>query len=198
MKLPRWLKTLIVVITVAGVAGFVLSVCCQNSKFPKAIADLALVLTLIAVIIYVYYTYVLAKEAWTPSASISFQRTEQDPLHFLVFITNSSKVSLHCWCNLNAKVNGQAVSLGGFYWGQSSFDVQPYSIVQGHFSVRDILARANRTVEQMIQNAQPGDKSLLYLDVSFWYCPFGSRDEIHNPKQPHYFDFERQILIADF
>ena len=137
-------------------------------QVPQSDFGLTLALTLIAVIIYVYYTYVLAKEL-DPNASISFQRTEQDPLGFLAFVTNSSKVSLHCWCNLNAKVNGQAVSLGGFYGGQSSFDVQPYNTVQGHFSLRDFLARANRTVEEMIQNAQPGDRV-----GSIWTFPSGT------------------------
>jgi hypothetical protein len=73
------------------------------------IANFALILTLAAVLVYVYYTYLLAKDAWTPSASFVLEAYADDPYHFAFLIWNHSKVSLNYWCNLNATIYGQAV-----------------------------------------------------------------------------------------
>lgn len=161
--------------------------------------NFALILTLATIIAYVYYTYLLAKEAWTTSASFGLLRWEKDPYLIIFILQNHSKFSLRCWCKLNASVCGQPVSLGGFYSGESSFDLQPFSVSNGNFKIREIVALAVRTVEELENKASDENiRQQLYLDIEFWYYPVGrEKDKVENPKQPHYFDFRNKIFIAD-
>ena len=199
MKHPKWLLILIfalVILAFVG-AGFTLF---SGHRPLGEIANFALVLTLGAILAYVYYTYLLAKDAWTPSASFALKAYPNDPYHFSFQIQNHSKVSLNCWCNLNATVYGQSISLGGFYSGQSSFDLQPFGGGNGHFDIRDILVTANRTLDDMKQGAGADDpKKQLYLNIECWFNPVGRKSSMtRNPRQPHYFDFKRDIMVTDF
>ncbi len=199
MKLPWWLKILILALAMLALVGGVFTLFSGYRPLGE-IANFALVLTLGAILLYVYYTYLLAKDAWTPSASFALEPYPKDPLHFAFVIQNHSKVSLNCWCNLNATVYGRSISLGGFYSGDSSFDVQPFGRAMGHFHLGDILDRAGRTLVEMRESAQSSDpKQQLYLNIDFWFNPVSSKSSItRNPRQPHYFDFTRGIMVADF
>lgn len=108
MKLPKGLWTLILVLAILGFVGFGFRLF-SNYQILGDIANFALILTLAAVLVYVYYTYLLAKDAWTPSASFALEAYPNDPYHFAFLIRNHSKVSLKCWCNLNSTVYGQVV-----------------------------------------------------------------------------------------
>lgn len=163
------------------------------------IADFSLILTLAAVLLYVYYTYLIAREAWVPSASFVLKPYPNKPYHFAFIIKNYSKVSLQCWCKLNVTVNGQGVPSSGFYGGEHSFDFQPFGGGNGHFDIQDLLKPAGYNVQQMKQAASPNNvKDQLYLNIEFWYNPVGSKLKTENPRQPHYFDFTNDVMVADF
>lgn len=199
MKLPLWLKVSVVLLILLGVIGFIIDFCRQSTVL-KSVADLALVFTLAALMIYSYYTYLIAKDAWTPSASFFLAQDPENPYQFMFLIRNHSKASLRCWSRLNPSVYGQGIKLNAFYGGESSFDVQPFGVANGHFDVaRDILAKAGRTPEEMKQKLDSVDiKRQLYLDIEFWYQPYGSSEIYRNVNQPHYFDFGSGVLVADF
>ncbi|MGB2803504.1 MAG: hypothetical protein WBD64_01235 [Candidatus Zixiibacteriota bacterium] len=198
MKPPKLLMLLILVLIASAIVGLCLRIFTEY-RILDDIANLALVFTLVAVLFYVYYTYLLAKEAWTISASFSFKRGEGDPYRFAFILTNFSRHSLNCWCNLNVTVCGKSVPLGGFYGGESSFDLQPHAVGSGHFSIVDIAGKSGHSVGDMKRLAESGDpKQVLYMNVEFWYCPVGKNMVNRNARQPHYFDFNKDILIADF
>lgn len=198
VNLPLSLRILVGALVLAGVAGFI-SALFLDYQLLNQIADLALVLTLAVVVLYCYYTYVIAKEASTPSAAFSLMKLPDNPCHFAFLIQNHSKLSLQCWCRLNATVYGQTVSLDGFYGGQTSFDVQPFGAANGHFNLADMLSKVGRTADEMKAKVTAQDvKRQLYMDIEFWYQPYGSGQIVRNVKQPHYFDFAHDVLVADF
>lgn len=198
MKFPKWLWTLIFTLVILGFVGLGLRLF-GGCQLLGDIANFSLVLTLAAILVYVYYTYMLAKDAWTPSASFELIPLSNDSYHLIFLIRNHSKISLRCWGNLNATVYGNPVFLGGFYSGQSSFDLQPFGSGRGHFDIRDILSRANHTLEEMRERAgSDNPREQLYLNIEFWYSPIGTDMVIRNPRQPHYIDFARDIIVVDF
>jgi len=76
---------------------------------------------------------------------------------------------------------------------------QPFGVGSGHFDIREILIRANCDLQSMKQKASPDNlKKQLYLNIDFWYSPVDEDRKIHNPRQPHYFDFARDVIVADF
>ena len=198
MKMPWWLWLVIILVALGASISFF------AKGFHKAevldnIGALALAFTLIVVSIYTYYTYVLAKDAFTPSASFGLKEYTNDPYQITFTLQNHSKVSLNCWCELNASVVGQPVALGGFYHGESSIDLQPFRGMQGHFDMRDILAKANYSVQEIqLKVGQSDPKELLYLNIEFWYNPVGSNSITRNPPQPRFFDFGQKKFVVDF
>jgi len=164
------------------------------------VSTLFTLLTLIAIVCYVRYTYLIAKNTWIPSASFMLKPWENDPYTILFIIKNHCKVSLSCWCNLNAKVCNKNVFLVGFYGGKSSFDMQPFSGSTGIFNIKEILAKSNYKLEDIKQMADQNNiKELLYLRIEFWYITTDkAKLKIQNPDQPHYFDFLRDIMVTDF
>jgi hypothetical protein len=199
MKVPKLLLALIVLLILSGAVSFCLKIL-TGCGLIADIANLALVLTLAALLVYVYCTYMIAVEAWTISASFALLQLEPDPYHFAFILQNHSKHSLRCWCKLNATVYGTPISLDRFYGGESFCDLQPFGVGSGHFDVRQILGKANRSVDEMkrkFDSANP--KEQLYLNIEFWYSPIGRDDEVKkNPPQPHYFNFQKDRLVADF
>jgi len=198
MKTPFVLFISVIALVVLALVGLMLELFYGFQVLGK-IADFSLILTLVAVLLYVYYTYLLAREAWVPSASFALVPYPNTPYHFAFILQNHSKVSLQCWCKLNATVYGQNVSSSGFYGGQHSFDLQPFGGGNGHFDVQDLLRSAGYNLQQIKQAASSNNtKSQLYLNIEFWYNPVGSKVKTTNPRQPHYFDFINDIMVADF
>lgn len=197
-KIPRWLKLLFTFFLLLAIISLFDSPF-GKYNIPFQLTDFALILTLAILIIYTYFTYSIAKEAWTPSASFALEQTRDDLYHFRFILKNHSKVPLECWCKLNASIYGKSVSIGGFYNGESSFDLQPFAQSSGYFGLSKIIKKANLNIEDLEKKANDENyKKQLYLDIEFWYNPKGSGNVIENPKQPHFFDFRRKIMVADF
>ena len=192
--LPKWLKVLLVFLLVLSIVSVAIKIICNID-----ISVFALFLSLAALIVYAYYTYLIAKDAYTPSASFAIQPYINDPFHFAFILQNHSKVSLNCWCKLNPTVYNQQIDLDKFYGGKTSFDLQPFGNAMGHFDIRDILAKSERALEEMQSKYKKEDvKKQLYLNIEFWYNPVGVNNKFENPKQPHFFDFKRNLIVADF
>lgn len=196
--LPKWIKVLIVFLIVLSIVSVAIKIIC-NIDYLSDISDFALILSLVALIAYAYYNYLIAKDAYTPSASFAIQPYKNDPFHFAFILQNHSKVSLNCWCKLNPTVYDQRIDLDKFYGGKTSFDLQPYGNAMGHFDIRDILTKSKRPLEEIQSKYTKEDvKKQLYFNIEFWYNPVGVNNKFENPKQPHFFDFKRNIIVADF
>jgi len=198
LKLPGWLRAIVFLIIFCVFIGLFTKLVGKPMILTQ-LADIALIFTLAAVVIYAYYSFLLAKEAWIPSASFSLQPSANDPYHFVFILQNHSKFSLSCWCKLNASVHSHSVSIEGFYDGETPYDLQPLGIASGHFDIRDLVAKADHTVEELEkQTHDVSIKQQLYFDIEFWYNRIGTKAVVQNPRQPYYFNFRRKTMIADF
>jgi len=203
MILPRWLLIAILLLVVLGIVGFglrVFGIC----HILNDIGNFALILTLAAVLAYVYYTYLLAKDASTPTASLNLRQRQEpgnieDRFSIFCHIQSYSKQSLKCWCNINAKVYGQPVDMDGFYGAKSPWDLQPFGAGIGHFDIKKILEKVNKNIFCMKEEAPfQNSKEQLHFNVEFWYSPIQIKDNIiKNPPQSYYFDFVKELLILD-
>jgi hypothetical protein len=167
----------------------------------STIGNAALVITLAVLIVYAYHTSLLAKEAWSPSASISIAPIQEQPYSFVFTVQNHRRIAVRCWCNLNAKVLGQEAQLPGFYGEHTSVDLQPYGSASGVLHINQLLQQVGKTIEDMKQLAATGEhneKELLYMNISFSYEVCSTGEIVVNPNLPHYFDFNRSLLIFDF
>ena len=197
--LPIHLIIICTPILLGGVVALILDIKAGNDNYLKMAGDFALILTFIVLVFYAYYTYSIAREAWTPCVSFDVYKTRPQYTLITFEIKNHSKVAVQCWCKLNASVIGGPVSLPGFFNGETSFDVQPFSKVEGEFTYVDLLSKAGKNQGDLSKSRTDDNaKKLFCMDVEFWYNKVGEKEKIVSPKQPYYFDFVRGELVADF
>lgn len=198
MQTPKILKAVIgLTVLVAFVS--LISPLFLPPPLQTGLTSFAIILTFAAMLRYVYDTYKLAEFNYLPSASLDFTYSNDTPPIIHSLIQNHSRFSLQCWCKINATVYGNPVTMPGFYGGESSWDLQPYSEQHGGFDINKLLAKVGQAREQLAANATTENyKEQLRFKVEFWYIPIGSKIRIPNVSIPYYFDFKSQVLNCDF
>lgn len=200
MATPRWLKmVLILLVILAFVTLGVPFLPAAYSSFRDALTGFATVLTLAALLAYVYFTYVLAEIASTPSATLNLFSLQDNPNLVVSNLVNHSKVSLECWCNINATIYGKTLDETGFYGGKSPWLIQPLDSWHGNFPITDILKQVGQTTQALEKNATDENyRTQLRFKVDFWYLHSETKYRSQNVSIPYYYDFRRKILVGDF
>jgi hypothetical protein len=163
------------------------------------ISPFAVVLTLGILIIYTYYTYLLAKYQIIPSASFELKQAHDDPYHFGLVMINHGKYPVECWCNLNATTRGEHLVYGGFYSGGESRFLKPRDTKMGHFRIDDLLMGTKYNIAEFKNEATSDNfKQLLHLNIEFKYCPVIDKNKVTILNEPYYFDFRDDLLKLDF
>ena len=212
MKIPIILWIIAPIFAIFGTVGAILKI-----KYDLVLLEIftnwSLIITLLVVIFYVYFTYKIASNDWTPSARFTVYPDKKNPLIIIFSIQNHCKNSLECWCNINATVYGKPVSLNGFYGGEHPWRLQPHGIVHGNFKIEEILEKLNYNIKNIKSESNFNNhKEQLYLNIQLWYMPIDirfkkdkskarythlQRHYIINPDQPHYYDFRDFTLVLD-
>ena len=197
MKLPLLLKIFLATVILALVIGTFLRFAYGMSML-KDISDISLILTFIVLVLYTHYTYLIAKEAWSPCASFAITQFPNQPFHIKFIIFNNGKLSLNCWCKLNLTIDDKHIEIEGFYGGHNSFNVQPYMTMQGHLDLKEYLNNRNIifNLEDILKN---GLNKRIRLNVDFWYNQIGNeKNVVRNGPQPYYFDQSTKEIVSDF
>lgn len=188
----------IIIILIIIIIG-ILFVLYADTEAITGIGNYALVLTLIAIGVYSYFTYWIAIEPRIPCASFLITQFKNNPYIILFHLQNHTKVSIKCLCNLNVTIEDKPVILEGFYGCKSSFDLQPFGLATGNFKIEDILVKANTSIDSMKKKANADNvKKLLYFRIEFKYSAIDKKVTYPNPIQPYYFDFATNSLVMDF
>ena len=110
-----------------------------------------------------------------------------------------SKIRINTDCNLNVTIEDKSIALEGFYGCKSSFDLQPFGLATGNFTIEDILVKAKTNIESMKKKANADNvKKLLYFKIDFKYSAIDKKETYSNPIQPYYFNFTTNSLVMDF
>ncbi len=200
MEIPGSLRFVLLVIVLVAVIAFVAPFVSNDYKrLQDAVTSSASILALLALVVYVFFTYKLAEAGNLPCASLELSQHSSNPYLVIPILQNHSRFSLQCWCRLNATVNAKPVSFPGFYGGVTSFDLQPLAIWHGNFKIEELLAKAGTTAHDLEQNVtQANFANQLRFKVEFWYRPLGWKKQYPNVSIPYYFDFRSKQLIGDF
>lgn len=200
MSIPNWLRILLGILVFLAFVMLIVPFLPPSYYAAKdALTGFAAMLTLAALLAYVYFTFVLAQTATLPSASIVLQQAKDNPYRINATLVHTSKLSLECWCNVNATVNGQSVKVSGFYGGQTPWPIAPLQQGNGYLMITDgILSKIGLTPEQMKKNRTDANyNNQLRLNVEFWYFVTGSRSQFHNSPSQFYFDFGTDSFVLD-
>ena len=102
------------------------------------------ILTFITLVIYAYFTYLIAKDVYEPFVSFMFNQipissSSPSPSHLGFNIINKSKVEVEVFGKLWSKIEGELFEFkGGFYGNGHPWILQPFTEGHGHFELQDI------------------------------------------------------------
>jgi hypothetical protein len=201
--LPIELKIIIIIIFLTTIAAFIMDypIVSNNVRKLTIVYECAAILTLVALIFYVYYTYLLARFQTVPSASFELiqPKPQADPYHFGFIMVNYGKYPLECRCDLNATTNGVPLKYEGFYSGNGSRPLKPRDARMGHFRINDLLMNTKYTIESLKSEANNENfKQLFHLNIKFWYYPLIDKSNVTTISDSYYFDFRDDMLKLDF
>lgn len=196
MKTPMLLKAVIGLLVFAAFASLIVPI--FSAQLNAGLTTFAAILTLAAVLAYVYYTFKLAQFNYLPSASLRLvQYVPPDTI--ITRNKNYCRFSLECWGNINATVYDKPVPIPGFYGGESPWKLQPFDEHQGVFEISPILAKEGHTMQDMEKSAgQNNYKRQLRFEIDFCYVVPETGIRSSNIKIPYYFDFRSKRLVIDF
>jgi hypothetical protein len=142
----------------------------NNKSILTITYEYAVILTLVVLIFYVYYTFLLAKYQIVPSASFELVQAQDDPYHFGFKMVNYGKYPVECWCDLNATTSGVPLKYKGFYSGNEPRLLKPMDGRMGHFRITDLLMNTKYKISSLESDANSENfKQLLHLNIKFWY-----------------------------
>lgn len=196
MKTPMLLIAVIAFLVFLAFATLIGSI--SSAYLNAGLTTFATILTLAAIIAYVYYTYKLAEFNYLPSAS--FRLVKYVPPDTIITLNkNYCRFSLECWGNIHATVYDKPVPIPGFYGGESPWKLQPFDEDQGVFKISPILAKEGHTMEDMAKSTGDDNyKRQLRFEVDFCYVVPETGIRSSNIKIPYYFDFRTMSLVIDF
>lgn len=158
-------------------------------------------LMLIAIITYVCYTRLIAKEYRNPIISTTFTQIGKNS-HLQFHIKNHSKVEVEVFSKIKLKINNEIFEFKtGFYGDKSPCILQPFLEVNGHFELQDLVNEEGKTLKEFVNSGKIGHtKFIFYLK----YRKYSKRRKILNFKwkkpypQKWVYNFKDNVLWFDF
>ncbi len=155
------------------------------------IASLILsILSFIALVIYAYLTYLIAKDTYEPFVSFSLIPYIGSHLNFSVI--NKSKVEVEVFGKVWSKINNKYFDFkDGFYGNGHSWILQPFTEGYGHFELMDISNKKGIKLRDFII-----ENKISSLDCFFQikYHKVGSRKWKKSSPQKFVYNFEQNLF----
>lgn len=206
MKLSSALKSLVifsVIVAIAGGVGYLTG----YDRVGQACSLLVLSGTLIGLIYYAYYTYLIASDLWEPRVHFELRQDKfwlsPTPYLMAIIVKNNSKQSVRVWVVAVFSVHGENQlvrsddkALDG---KNQPWDIEPGKEIKLSFNIEDCLKVFSYTTTNMEKKAQEkSDASALQKQMQFYlrlkYFAFRSNSEgVTEPKR-YYIDFLRKRL----
>jgi hypothetical protein len=163
MKTPKRITILAIVVLLFGVGGSIRYTALTNYLEVGLIIS---TITLVTVMLYVYYTYLIAKDAWTPTASFYFRQYDNDPQHIQYVMTNHSKLTLKTSGELTVNIGNKTFKWNGYYAKEKPWILQPLMTAFGHFEMKNVAAKVGLTLKDLEkQNKEIRFSFVLYYEA---------------------------------
>lgn len=139
---------------------------------PFEIANLVLsILTLVALVIYAYFTYLIVKDVYEPFVSFTFGQISSSKLSFS--LVNKSKVEVEVFGKLWSRVNNYLFEFKESFYGDChSWILQPFTEGKGSLELKELVNAGGIKLADFIKK-----ENIPYLEFIFQikYKKVGSR-----------------------
>lgn len=148
------------------------------------------ILTLIGLGIYAYFTYLIARDVYTPFVSFTLKQIKFTHLGFSM--VNKSKVEVQVFGKLWAKVNNERFEFdGGFYGDKTPWILQPFTEGFGHFYLKDTTNKEGIKLEDFVKKNKT---SSVNFNMQIKYRKVGSKKWIKTSPQNFAYNFDKNLF----
>ncbi|MDP4039697.1 MAG: hypothetical protein Q8P57_03905 [Candidatus Pacearchaeota archaeon] len=114
-------------------------------------------LSFVALVVYAYLTYLIAKDIYNPLVSFSIKQIKEEKkeelTHLGFTMVNKSKVEVEVFGKLLSKVNNELFEFkDGFYGDKKHWILQPFTEGFGHFYLKDLTNKYGVKLEDFVKN----------------------------------------------
>jgi len=155
------------------------------------IANLTLAtLSFVALVIYAYFTYLIAKDVYEPFVSFTFSQIELSHLRFS--LVNKSKVEVEVFGKLWSKINNQLFEFkDGFYGNGHPWILQPFTEGHGHFELKDLVNDKGVKLAEFIKNNKTSSLEFIF---QIKYRKTGSNKWKKSSPQKFVYNFDKSLF----
>lgn len=151
------------------------------------------ILVFIALVIYAYFTYLIAKDVYEPFVSFIFKQIEFSHLGFSMI--NKGKSEVEVFGKLWSKINDELFEFkGGSYGDGRAWVLQPFTETHGHFELKEITNKKGIKLEEFVKN-----KKISSFEFSFQikYRKVGSNNWKKSSPQNFIYVFDKNLFWAN-
>lgn len=145
--------------------------------------------TFIALILYAYFTYIIAKDINEPFVSFTFNRALPIPTTKLNFhLMNKSKMDVEVFGKFLCRINDEMFeSEQGFYNDEHSWILQPFGDGNGYLELRAIHNKKGIKLSELLKDSE----KIKSIEFTFQikYRKVGSKKWKKSPSYRYVYDF---------
>jgi len=156
-----------------------------------AIANFILsVLTFIALVLYAYFTYLIAKDVYEPFVSFAFSQISNSHLRF--DLVNKSKTEVEVYGKLWSKINNRLFEFKeGFYGNGHPWILQPFTAGNGHLELKNLVNEEGKRLAHLIKSE---DISSMDFFFQIKYRKIGGAKWKKSTPQKFAYNFKKNLF----
>lgn len=155
------------------------------------IANLILsILMFLALVVYAYLTYLIAKDIYNPLVSFSLEQRGLTHLDFDMI--NKSKVEVEVFGKLWSNIGDETFEFkDGFYGDKKHWILQPFTRGHGHFYLKDLLNKEGIKLDTFVKKKSINS---ITFNMQIKYRKVGRRKWKKTSPQNFVYNFDKNLF----
>ena len=150
-------------------------------------------LSFIALVVYAYLTYLIAKDIYNPLISFSLKQIELNHLGFTM--VNKSKVEVEVFGKLWSNIKNEIFEFNdGFYGDKSKWILQPFTEGFGHFWLKDLKNKEGVNLDNFVKKKSI---SSINFNMQIKYRKVGRKKWTKTSPQNFVYDFKNNMFCLN-
>jgi len=153
------------------------------------------IFSFIALVVYAYFTYHIARDSKDPLVSFSLHKIEDGSIGHINFIMiNKSRIEVEVWSKVWIKINEHTFSCDGFYGNKTPWILQPFTQGSGHFKLGGFEDEEGVKLSNFLKQESVSSAN---LNIQIKYRRIDKRKWKKSSVHKYFYDFQNERFWLD-